>query len=130
MAAELIAFKSLFPSPLGYVNFGESNRELNKQLVEDIEIHIKRKEVCTGLLKLRNANVKWFLSTNVKLPAFTLFSFKNFLNSNILLCNVSVITLVLSISRSKYEPPWRSSPKLIFLLKKESSKFMKFEKVK
>ena len=39
MAAELIAFKSLFPSPLGYVNFGESNRELNKQLVEDIEIH-------------------------------------------------------------------------------------------
>ena len=39
MAAELIAFKSIFPSPFGYVNFGESNRELNKQLVEDIEIH-------------------------------------------------------------------------------------------
>ena len=39
MAAELIAFKSLFPSPLGYANFGESNRELNKQLVEDIETH-------------------------------------------------------------------------------------------
>ena len=39
MAAELIAFKSLFPSPFGYVNFGESNRELNKQLVEDIETH-------------------------------------------------------------------------------------------
>ena len=37
MAAELIAFKSIFPSPLGYVNFGESNRELNKQLIEDIE---------------------------------------------------------------------------------------------
>ena len=39
MSAELIAFKSLFPSPFGYVNFGESNRELNKQLVEDIETH-------------------------------------------------------------------------------------------
>ena len=39
MAAELIAFKSLFPSPFGYVNFGESNRELNKQLIEDIETH-------------------------------------------------------------------------------------------
>ena len=39
MAAELIAFKSLFPSPFGYVNFGESNRELNKELVEDIETH-------------------------------------------------------------------------------------------
>ena len=39
MAAELIAFKSLFPSPFGYANFGESNRELNKQLIEDIEIH-------------------------------------------------------------------------------------------
>ena len=39
MTAELIAFKSLFPSPFGYVNFGESNRELNKQLIEDIETH-------------------------------------------------------------------------------------------
>ena len=39
MAAELIAFKSLFPSPFGYANFGESNRELNKQLIEDIETH-------------------------------------------------------------------------------------------
>ena len=37
MAAELIAFKSLFPSPFGYANFGESNRELNKELIEDIE---------------------------------------------------------------------------------------------
>ena len=39
--------------------------------VEDIEIHVKRKEVCTGLLKLRNANVKWFLSTNVKYIKYT-----------------------------------------------------------
>ena len=39
MVAELIAFKSLFPSPFGYANFGESNRELNKQLIEDIETH-------------------------------------------------------------------------------------------
>ena len=29
----LVAFKSIFPSPLGYVNFGESNRELNEQLI-------------------------------------------------------------------------------------------------
>ena len=39
--------------------------------LEDIEIHVKRKEVCAGLLKLRNANVKWFLSTNVKYIKYT-----------------------------------------------------------
>ena len=39
MAADLIAFKSIFPSPFGYAYFGESNRELNKQLIEDIETH-------------------------------------------------------------------------------------------
>ena len=33
----LVAFKSIFPSPLGYVNFGESNRELNEQLIKDID---------------------------------------------------------------------------------------------
>ena len=35
----VVAFKSIFPSPLGYVNFGEANRELNKQLIKDIEKH-------------------------------------------------------------------------------------------
>ena len=29
----LVAFKPIFPSPFGYCNFGEENRELNKQLI-------------------------------------------------------------------------------------------------
>ena len=32
-----INFKPVFPSPLGFANFGESTRELNKKLIKDIE---------------------------------------------------------------------------------------------
>ena len=32
----LVAFKPIFPSPFGYCNFGEENRELNQQLIKDI----------------------------------------------------------------------------------------------
>jgi hypothetical protein len=32
-----INFKPIFPSPLGYVNFGNANKELNKQLIKDME---------------------------------------------------------------------------------------------
>jgi len=32
----LVAFKPLFASPFGYSNFGEENRELNQQLIKDI----------------------------------------------------------------------------------------------
>ncbi len=32
----LVAFKPLFASPFGYSNFGEENRELNNQLIKDI----------------------------------------------------------------------------------------------
>jgi len=34
--SRLVAFKPIFPSPFGYCNFGEENRELNKQLIKDI----------------------------------------------------------------------------------------------
>ena len=57
MAAELIAFKSLFPSPFGYANFGESNRELNKELIEDIETH--RSEHESGERTFRGNNNSW-----------------------------------------------------------------------
>ena len=30
-------FRSLFPTPFGYVNYGESNRELNKKIIKDID---------------------------------------------------------------------------------------------
>ena len=44
MAANYIAFKHIFPSPFGYANFGESNRELNKLLINDIDLHREKNE--------------------------------------------------------------------------------------
>ena len=32
-----VNFKPIFPSPLGYVNFGNANKDLNKQLIKDME---------------------------------------------------------------------------------------------
>ena len=39
-----INFKPIFPSPFGYVNFGNDNRELNKRLIEDIETEMMQSE--------------------------------------------------------------------------------------
>ena len=39
-----IKFRPIFPSPLGYVNFGEGNRDLNKRLIEDIETEMMQSE--------------------------------------------------------------------------------------
>ncbi len=39
-----INFRPIFPSPLGYVNFGEANRDLNKRLIEDIETEMMQSE--------------------------------------------------------------------------------------
>ena len=46
-----INFKPIFPSPLGYVNFGNANKDLNKQLIKDME---KEKEEDVG----KNATFK------------------------------------------------------------------------
>ena len=43
--SRLVAFKPLFASPFGYSNFGEENRELNKQLIKDIDTE---RELDTG----------------------------------------------------------------------------------
>ena len=48
---------------------------------------------------------------------FNFFSLKYFLNSINLLCNFCVTTGLLSISKSKYDPPWRSRPSFIFFEK-------------
>ena len=39
-----VKFRPIFPSPMGYANFGESNRELNKELIKDIEHNMKNSE--------------------------------------------------------------------------------------
>ena len=39
-----INFRPIFPSPFGYVNFGNENRSLNKRLIEDIETEMMQSE--------------------------------------------------------------------------------------
>ncbi len=39
-----VHFKPIFPSPLGYVNFGNANRDLNKRLIQDIETEMQRSD--------------------------------------------------------------------------------------
>ena len=52
-----INFRPIFPSPLGYVNFGEGNRDLNKRLIEDIETEMSESE---GKAKtFRKNNMSW-----------------------------------------------------------------------
>ena len=46
-----INFKPVFPSPLGFANFGESNRELNKKLIRDIEHNMSVTEGKTKTFK-------------------------------------------------------------------------------
>ena len=37
-----IKFRPLFPSPLGYCNFGNANKIFNKRLIDDIEDHMSK----------------------------------------------------------------------------------------
>ena len=37
-----IKFRPLFPSPLGYCNFGNANKIFNKRLIDDIEDHMHK----------------------------------------------------------------------------------------
>ena len=57
-------------------------------------------------------------------------SLKYFLKEESLFCNFCTITGLLSISKSKYEPPCKSKPKLIFFSIKLSSNFKKLDVVK
>ena len=53
-----IHFKPIFPSPLGYVNFGNANKDLNKQLIKDIET--ERKEHSDGKsATFKKNNASW-----------------------------------------------------------------------
>ena len=50
-----IKFRPIFPSPLGYVNFGEANRDLNRRLIEDIETEMMQSE--GKIVPLKKSNV-------------------------------------------------------------------------
>ena len=60
----LVAFKSIFPSPFGYVNFGEANRELNTQLVEDI--HSYRAEDEGAFRTFRKNDCAWQTNSDME----------------------------------------------------------------
>ena len=40
-----INFKPIFPSPLGYVNFGNANKDLNEDNFEHITVSVKNHEI-------------------------------------------------------------------------------------
>ena len=53
-----VNFKPIFPSPLGYVNFGNANKDLNKQLIKDMEQ--ERKEHSDGKsATFKKNNASW-----------------------------------------------------------------------
>lgn len=66
-------------------------------------------------------------STNFKSVKFIFLSLRKFLILVVEFCNFLISTGSLSISSKRYYPPWRSKPKLIFLLKRLLSVFKKFD---
>ena len=53
-----IKFRPLFPSPLGYCNFGNANKEFNKKLIEDIEDHMS-KDIMGGSRTFKKNQSSW-----------------------------------------------------------------------
>ena len=63
-----IKFKPIFPSPLGFANFGNSNKQLNKDLIDDIEDHMKELKVVVEHLKRmsHHGNLNLVLKINMR----------------------------------------------------------------
>ena len=65
-----INFKPIFPSPLGYVNFGEANRDLNKRLIEDIETEMSESEGKTKTFRKNDMSWQSFPKMERKYSSF------------------------------------------------------------
>ena len=65
-----INFRPIFPSPLGYVNFGEANRDLNKRLIEDIETEMMQSEGKKRTFKKNNMSWQSFPKMERKYSSF------------------------------------------------------------
>ena len=65
-----INFRPIFPSPLGYVNFGEANRDLNKRLIEDIETEMMQSEGKKRTFKKNNMSWQSFQKMERKYSSF------------------------------------------------------------
>ena len=65
-----IKFRAIFPSPLGYVNFGEANRDLNKRLIEDIETEMSENEGKTKTFRKNDMSWQSFPRMERKYSSF------------------------------------------------------------
>ena len=65
-----INFRPIFPSPLGYVNFGEANRDLNKRLIEDIETEMSESEGKTKTFRKNDMSWQSFPKMERKYSSF------------------------------------------------------------
>ena len=65
-----INFRPIFPSPLGYVNFGEANRDLNKRLIEDIQSEMLESEGKIRTFKKNNMSWQSFPRMEGKYSSF------------------------------------------------------------
>ena len=65
-----INFRPIFPSPLGYVNFGEGNRDLNKRLIEDIETEMSESEGKTKTFRKNDMSWQSFTRMERKYSSF------------------------------------------------------------
>ena len=65
-----INFRPIFPSPLGYVNFGEANRDLNKRLIEDIETEMSESEGKTKTFRKNDMSWQSFPRMERKYSSF------------------------------------------------------------
>ena len=73
----------------------------------------------SSLLFLSLKLIIWFFK--LRFSYFILFFFKNFLKLRIFCCKFWFTIGIESTSSNKYEPPWRSKPRLIFFEKNELS---------
>ena len=65
-----VNFRPIFPSPLGYVNFGEGNRDLNKRLIEDIETEMSESDGKTKTFRKNNMSWQSFPRMERKYSSF------------------------------------------------------------
>ena len=65
-----INFKPIFPSPFGYVNFGNDNRELNKRLIEDIETEMMQSECKDRIFKKNDRSWQSYAKMETRYTSF------------------------------------------------------------
>ena len=85
-------FRSLFPTPFGYVNYGESNRELNKKIIKDID---KERIMSDGKKRTFSKNpCGWQSDNNMEIK------YESFIELSKLISNSEILSILSVILKS------------------------------